>query len=387
MPEADTPLPIPTAVAVELVLPVFESPPSVEREPDAESAGVDPPRSVLALFAVEMAVEKRPDVVSGLLEITDADAETLWLADTRELTVENDGDTDALGTKDAAALLFDDDAEAETDGKAEIEGTPPVFPNDAGAEVTALELLRVTECEKPALALSAPKAAETVETAELGAASVEVSEALVVEKVDCAALMPALALCGPVRRLVLELDGPGDALALASLVVVVFAPAKEAEADADAVTDSVPVVPLPPRVDRTTSVAVFSKLTLKLALACAAEDDFSGARVEVEDVGVGVVDELVVLVSDERVLALALPSTRAVLAGPDSLDWSITSVEEEVAAAVVIPPAALDIPVLVSVSAPVFDTVAVTEGTRADVLLRSKPRYTQSILNRRETKT
>lgn len=377
MPEADTPFPVPTAVAVELVLPVFESPPSVEREPDAESAGVDPPRSVLALVAVEIAVEKRPDVVSGLLEITDADAETLWLADTRELTVENDGDTDALGTKDAAALLFDRAPEAEAEAETEV-GTPPVSPNDAnadaGAEPTAdaeaaLKLLRVTEGEKPALALalSDSNAAEAGETVELGAASVEVSDSLVVN-VDCAALDRVLSLRDPGREPVLELDEARDALVLAPDVVVVFAFTVVEEIEAEAVTA--------PLVD------VLSKLAL--AFAAEDEDDLSGSLAEDKEVDVG----LVVLVSNERVLALALmlPTPRAVLARADSLDWSTTDVEEEEPDR---PPAAVDI------SAFVFDTdavaVAVDEYAEPGAddldLFRANQRYTQQLTSRREEGT
>lgn len=195
----DTPLPIPTAVA--LALAVFENPPSVERDSVPESADVDPLRSVLALFAVEIEAENTADV-SGLLEITDA--ETLWLADTEEGS--DNEDTDALGTKDVAEALGGAavpivEAKADSVVESDIVGSPPVSPNDeeptADAEA-ALKLLRVTECEKPAFALSDPdpdsNAAETVELAKLGTASVEVSDSLVVVNVDCAALGRVLSL-------------------------------------------------------------------------------------------------------------------------------------------------------------------------------------------------
>lgn len=157
--EADTPFPLPTelAVTLALALAVSENPPSVERETD-----VDPPRSVLTLFAVEIEAEIPADV-SGLL------------ADTEELTIENDGDTDALGTKDvaddAAALLFNNDTESE------IVGALFVFPNDADAETGERRVV--------AVALSVPKAA-----------SVEVEDfaSTALDEVDCAVLGLVLSL-------------------------------------------------------------------------------------------------------------------------------------------------------------------------------------------------
>lgn len=377
-------LPLPTAVAL-AGLKVLENPPSVDR--DAESANVDALRSALALslllallvIEVEVAVLKRPDV-SGLLEITDADAEKLKVDDTN----------DELDTEDVA----DDTAALSVKAESEIVGALPMFPNDADAEPTAdaeaaLKLLRVTECEKPALtlALSSPDpiAAETVETAELGAASVEVSDSLVPVRVDCAAL--ALALSEPARTPELELGVARDALAL----VVVFAVAKS---EAEAVTDPAPLVPT---AFDDTAVAVLSKLTLAVEIEVAvgardkavdldakeldvfdaAEDDFSVSAPVTAEVEVEVEVEVGNTADPGVVVALALAPPRAVLVRPDLLERSITDAEEETAV-VVNPPAALelDIPVSVFVCTFVFDTdaVAVVECTKPDALFifRSK---------------
>lgn len=379
---ADTPLPLPTAVALALAVP--ENPPSVGRTPDAESDDVDALRSALALglalFAVAVEVLKRPDV-SGLLEISDAEADVemlwTWLADVEKLTDDNDGDTDALGTKDAAALLFDRASEAEAETETEV-GTPPVSPNDAdadaGAEPTAdaeaaLKLLRVTECEKPALALSPPKAAETVETAELGVASVEVSDSLVVVNVDCAAL--ALVLWLPVRELVRELDETKDALALAPDVVAlfVFVPAKEV---AEAVTDSTTLLL---ELVSTADAAVLSKLAL--AFAAEDKDDLSGALVEVKDV---VVVAGVDVVVGKPVVVLAC--AWVALARLDSPFWSMadadTDAEGKVAADVVSPSTTLELELDTSTSDPVLVS-AVVEGTGSDTLCAPKRRCIKSI--------
>lgn len=370
----DTPLPLPPdddalALALALALAVLENPPSVDR--DAESADVDSLRSALALalglallvieVEVKVVVEKRPVALSSLLEITAADAETLWLgpADAEKLT----GPLGTEGVADeVAVLIFDNAAEAETeaDGEAETVGTPPAFPNaadaDADAEVTAL---------------SAPdsNATEAVETVELAAAFVEVEDSAALEAVDCAALgrilVLALALCCPGCKLGLELDEANDS----PEVVVVFAFAVVAEAEA--VTDSAPDAP----------VAVALRVvppTASADVVRAAEDDFSeDLLVEAEDVVVGMDD-----VVDERVVKLAnvfaLLSSRAVLKSkPDLLDSAAVDAEKE---ELVDPPAALelDISVSVSVSTAVFDTdtdaVAVVECAKPDALFSVQTR-------------
>lgn len=370
---ADTPFPLPTAVALALALAlaVPENSPSVDR--DAESADVDSLRSVLALLLIEVEVEKRPVALSGLLEITDADAETLWLADVKKLTVDDDEDTDALGTKDVAvafsgAAVLIVEAEAESVVESEV-GALPVFPN--AGDTDALELPAADEGGRRVVALSAPvpSDAEAVETVELAATPVEVEDSAVLEAVDCAALgrilVLALALCCPGCKLGLEVDEANDS----PEVVVVFAFAVVAEAEA--VTDSAPDAP----------VAVALRVVPSTASADvvrAAEDDFSeDLLVEAEDVVVGMDD-----VVDERVVKLAnvfaLLSSRAVLKSkPDLLDSAAVDAEKK---ELVDPPAALelDISVSVSVSTAVFDTdtdaVAVVECAKPDTLFSVQTR-------------
>lgn len=379
--EADTPLPIPTDCTADVAL---EDPPKLVCKPGSD-VDFDPLRSSLALalglallvIEVEVAVSKRPDV-SGLLEITDAEAgagaETLWLrlciwlADADKLT-------GALGKKDvavafggAAALI--DVAEAESEAESEIVGAPSVLPNaaDADAEPTTLELLCVTEGEKPEI-VAAPGA-------------LAVNDSLTVVNVACVALALALALCRPVREPVLELDEPRDALALAPDVVAVFVFVFAVVAEIEAVTDSAPLLLelVPPA-----SVVVLSKLAL--ARAAEDEDDLSGALVEVKAKVVGVVvavDELVVELAEIIALELGRASPCAVLARPDSLEWSITDAEEKEVAAVVRPPAALELDISVPDFVLVNDTVAVAVAECTDILFRPKRRYIQLISKRTE---
>lgn len=376
--EADKPLPIPTDCTADVAL---EDPPKLVCKPGSD-ADFDPVRSALALalglallvIEVEVAVSKRPDV-SDLLEITDAEAgaETLWLrlwiwlADADKLT-------GALGTKDvavafggAAALIVE--AEAESEAESEIVGAPPVLPNaaDEDAEPTTLELLCVTEGEKPEI-VAAPGA-------------LAVNDSLTVVNVDFA-LALGLALCRPERELGLELDEPRDALALAPDVVVVFVFVFAVVAEIEAVTDSAPLLL---ELVAPASVVVLSKLAL--ARAAEDEDDLSGALVEVKVKVVGVVvavDELVVELAEIIALELGRASPRAVLARPDSLEWSITDAEEKEVAAVVRPPAALELDISVPDFVLVNDTVAVAVAECTDVLFRPKRRYIQLISKRTE---
>lgn len=336
-------LPLPTAVAL-AGLKVLESPPSVDR--DAESANVDALRSALALslllallvIEVKVAVLKRPDV-SGLLEITDADAKLLWLglADAEKLKVDDDDDDpdDVLETDDVAVSLGGT-VVLIVGAVAEIVGALLVFDADA------LKLLLTDEGGRAvALSTPVPNDAEAVETIEVLVAPVEANDSLAVVNIDCGELVLALVivLCLPARKLVLALDGARDS----PEVVVVFAFAVAEEGETEAVTAPV--------------VDVLSTLARKLALARAAEDadDLRGARNEDSDVGVGVGVGVVVKLVVALELELELAFARAVLARPDSLDWSIADTDaREVADR---PPAALGL----NTSAAVFvsDAVAV----------------------------
>lgn len=381
--EADTPLPIPTDCTAGVALAVLVSPPKLERELDPEGANVDPLRSALVLALFEIEAENPADV-SGLPENTDAELLWLGLADAEKLRVDDD-DTDVLKTEDVA----DDTAALSVEAESEIVGAllPDVAEPTADAEA-ALKLLRVTECKKPALTLTLsnpdPTAAETVELPKLGATSVEVSEALVVVKVDCAALtLPlARALCESERKL--ELGVARDPLALAPDVVV-FAIAAEAVT----VSAPPPVLLVPTAfVDTDADADVVPKLTLALAgeveidardkavdpvaedaekldvsntAAGALEDDFSDpVPVTVNDVDTGVVT------------ALALAPPRAVLEPtPDLLEWSdadANASEEVVVVVVVNPP---DVVVVADAADPNTDTL-------------SKPRYIHFVQYREE---
>lgn len=183
------------------------------------------------------------------------------------------------------------------------------------------------------------------------------------------------------RELVRELDEARDALAL--VLLVVFAVVAELE-EAEAVSDSVPAPPLPfgpiTSVDPTADVDVLS--TRKLAAED--KDDLGGSlvavAVKVVGVGVGVVDELVIVAAEvlaatvERELAASVATPRAVLdPKPDLL--ADVDAKESVRLR---PPAALELdtstPVLVS---------AVVEGTGSDALFAPKRRCVKSISTRR----